>query len=180
MTTISTAAMVVVPGMRTAVTLTDIKTVDRKIFFKLGKANPHVVRLLTGHAVGENRKLCNTDIVETLVTLRNSKYDELAAEHNLRLAAKEDLGIDRHAHQRVKRIKMSNDILPKTMVIEAPPYGDVQGIDMTVMTGFSGSVWVELVPETVDYLRSVVDAQLASGSIKRSSAKNSETAEGDA
>ena len=65
-------------------------------FYKLIKSDPMVVRLITGHGIGEARMLAKTDIIEQLVAARNNKRQELLDGFAAAAGAAgvEDLGVD--------------------------------------------------------------------------------------
>ena len=159
MTTIADAAIVTMDGKR-AVCLSEVRTVDGHRFFKLAKSDHQVVRLLTGKSVGDSRVLTQTNIIEQLVGLRNEKYTELMTPKN----AVDDLGVDTEG-PKLKRPRL-DDNAPQTLVVQAPCIGNVQGIELRVITAVgSAVVWVELLAETIDYLKSFVAEQLVVGGV---------------
>lgn len=144
--------------------------VDGNKFIKIVKSDGSVVRLLTGHSVGASRALARTDIVEALISLRNTRVDELvkASLPESNLAAR-DLGVGpEHPRHTAKRMRRYAGQLPEVIEIEAPACKDVSSVKMNVLRQRPDQpLWVELVPENLDYLRAYVCAQIEAGDVKQ-------------
>ena len=92
MCTIHTTVSVVFPECNPVI-LKHLVECDGSKFVKITKSDAAIVRLLTGHGVGASRSLARSDIVESLIALRNSKSEELLKESMSVVSdAAEDLG----------------------------------------------------------------------------------------
>ena len=144
--------------------------VDGNKFVKIAKSDCSVVRLLTGQGVGSYRALARTDIVECLIARRNAKLDELLNEslHDTH-QAQEDLGVEvENPRHKSKRMRRYAGALPEIVEIEAPGLEGLQPIQMNVLRQRPDQpLWVELVPENLDYLRAYVLAQINAGNVKQ-------------
>ncbi len=144
--------------------------VEGNKYVKIAKSDASMVRLLTGQGVGASRALARTNIVETLISLRNSMSEELLrASLPEASKAEEDLGMvaddPRHLAKRRRRLAGA---LPDVLEIEAPALGDIASIRMNVLRQRPDQpLWVELVPENLDYLRAYVLSQIEAGDVKQ-------------
>ena len=168
MCTIHTTIQVVFPQCAPVILKHWVES-DGSKFVKITKSDTAVIRLLTGHGVGTSRSLARSDIIESLITLRNTKSDELLKESmSATSRAADDLGQQtEHPRLQAKRMRRAYDALPEVVEIEAPAFKDVGSIHMNVLRQRPDQpLWVELTPENLDYLRSYVTAQIDDGSVK--------------
>ena len=157
--------------LREAVQLKVLETVEDTTFFKLCK-NDHVIqRLLLGKGTHSKRMLAHTDVVETIVELRNQKIHDIVEPPPV-----DDLGLDEPEAKRLK-LKVLPDNVPKIVSIHAPTVGHVSGIDMKVMSGVARQpVYVELVASNIDYLAAVAMHQVEQGEIDKRKPKRDDCA----
>ena len=168
MCTINTTISVVFPECKPVI-LKDYLECDGSKFIKITKSDSAVVRLLTGHGVGVSRNLARSDIIESLITLRNSKSDELLKESmSGGSGATDDLGKQvEQPRLYAKRMKRAASALPEVLEIRAPAFKDVESVNMNFLRQRPDQpLWVELTPENLDYLRAYVSAQIEDGSVK--------------
>ena len=123
-------------------------------YMKVGKKDCKIARLLCDEYAAESRPLSKTDILESLVQLRDARYEELAEEPTE--AGKENLGIDK----RKARRKPPQKALPTSIVIQTPTIGDVAGIAMAVLLDHPGATLsMEVSTTNIAYLTAVVKNQ---------------------
>ena len=138
-------------------------------FLKLAKSDPTVVRLITGHGVGEARMLAKTNIIEQLVVARNNKRQELldgfAAATGA--AGAEDLGVDDDEPLPKKKPRRFDAQLPEIISIIGPSVEGVAGRSMNVlMARPEQALWVEISCANFDYIRDVATCQIESGAVQ--------------
>ena len=170
------------PGLSRGVTLGFWERKEDSVFFRVSKADPRIIRVLTGHGVGSERVLATTDIIEKLSMLRNKKREELI-DHAVapRGGRMEDLGLgDEDIPVPPKRRRAVAAGIPDAMTIAAPSLdGVVKGLDMKVLVGVRNqALWVELISANVDYLRAYINGQITLGNIHKNAVK--EKLDGDA
>ena len=138
-------------------------------FYKLIKSDPMVVRLLTGHGIGEARMLAKTDIIEQLVAARNNKRQELldGFASAAGAAGAEDLGVDDDEQQPKKKLRRFDAQLPEIISIVGPSVEGIAGRSINVLMARPDQpVWVEISCDNFDYLRDVATCQIESGAVQ--------------
>ena len=155
-----TVISVTAPWIDGTVSLTPLIEVDGKKYFRLAKCCNKTIRLLTGRSIGKTRALSQTSILEMLQQLRKEKHAELCAisDRMQSSSGDDDLGLDAPDP---KRLKQFDKVLPTTVVIRAPAVGDVEGVDISILTARdANAVTVEVCSTNLDYLHAVVNHQL--------------------
>jgi hypothetical protein len=147
------------------------KEVESRTYFKVSKGDQQITRLLVQSKYQAcDRPLSRTDVVERLVSLRNSAYHSLLMQPSDDDEGKEDLGLDGPPQPR----KAAEVDLPASLIVQVPDVEGVLGIDMRIelcKTRSSG-LWVELTTDNINFLIAVVNRQIASGEIKRQHARD--------
>ena len=139
---------------------------------KVIKSDPAVVRLMTGYGVGEPRALARTDIIETLIERRNAKRAEMLSSASADAPEVPDLGINNEnqlaERARKKRSRRLDAVLPDVVCIDGPSFEEVEGRSINILLQKPDQpLWLEVKPETIDYIREYATAQIASGSVKQ-------------
>jgi len=136
-------------------------------YVRLAKTDARVSRLLCGRATRLSRPLSSTDVIETLMELRDERFRALCDDTP---SCAEDLGLDHaHAdpatHRSKRRRSIASSTLPDIVEIEAPSKGTLDALLMNVMLHSPGKpLWVELTTDNLDYIRAWVNMQLSSSS----------------
>lgn len=148
------------PGMKDPLVLKGniTEVVNGAMFLRLSKSDHVVERLLLGKSSASSRPLSETDIFETLATLRYKAISNIISPPPV-----EDLGIHEPAAlPPAKRRALEKEVdVPPIVDIAAPTIEDIVGIPMRVLKGSAGSaLWVELTPAILAYLSAVVHRQL--------------------
>lgn len=131
-----------------------------------------IASLFVGRGTGagaEERRFSRTNVFEVITKLRNAKINE----HTNSREPQETLNIC-GSSTKPKRISADQKLeAPVSVEIDAPRFGEVQGISMRVMLGWrkSAPLFVECTPANIAYLRGACQYQLESGGIKRTRAK---------
>ena len=153
---------------RVIIPFTHIKTIDGRRFMHLS-AVPHFASTLFGCARNNtvaktDRPLSNTDIIQRLTDIRNSKIDNAISEISTPRGGHR-LGKHMPSKRLTTAVRMQ---IPSAMEIVAPDVGTVAGITMRVMTSHKRSpLYMELVSDNVKYVLAVCMAQIESGDVKR-------------
>ena len=126
------------------------KHVDGVEFFHAHKKDSALLRLLYGVSWSTSRpgKDC-TDVIGRLTAMRNTAVAKL-----MNPQAEVDLGLDDIVDQPAKRMRVTDIDLPKTVTITAPSAGELESLDVRVVTG-SGSdkLYIELTKEVLTWLQ---------------------------
>ena len=138
-------------------------------FFRLTKADPQVVRLLTGHGIGCTRQLARTDIIETLMAERERVRELLIDKQSdaVQKPPHDDLGIDAPLPKKTRKASIAG-ALPEEVTIDAPSVGDCDGKAMKVLLGELplSPLYVELTSDNVEYLYKFVSVQIGAGQVE--------------
>ena len=155
-----TVKVVSAPWLSQPVVLHDLIEADGKFFAKVIKGCNKMARISSGSSISKQRALSSTDILETLVQLRNRKHAELCkASLDKQAGREEDLGLD--AAPPAKRCKQVAPVLHPTMEILTPEVGPCKSIQMTVITASGTSpLLVEMNDANVDYLHEACKEQI--------------------
>ena len=163
--------------------LVDISTVEGKTYHAFNKTDSLTSRLLgvSYFVAGEDgkrtaeRTLSRTNILETLMGLRNAALDDYKQSLLVKDLDKEALTDAAEApvpvptKQKRKSIQLF-DLEP--LQIEAPAVGEVAGVTMSALGKDAASpLYLEVKAENLQYLRGVVEHQLKKDSIKRLSSR---------
>ena len=130
------------------------------MFFHLRKTDK-IAKMLMGDFVDDSRRpLSKTDIIETITTLRNTKFGEL-------LSSPCKSGAMRYTTKKmVTRVLALADVC--SITAPAYPNFNVDTLSMNVQCSKPGSaLWVELTNENLSYLSKCVVGQIKEGGIKR-------------
>ena len=132
-------------------------------FLKVTKADPSVVRLLTGHGIGDSRQLARTDLIEKMMAKREEKREQLLADavNSIELPAKDDLGLDAPLPKR-RRLAGA---MPEIVSIVAPGHLTMCGIECRVLLGAHplSPLMVEITESNLNYMRDFVKSQIDEG-----------------
>ena len=155
-----TVMSVSAPWLAQAVVLHELVEADGKFFAKVTKGCNKMARILSGSSISKERVLSNTDILETLVRLRNKRHAELCkASLDKQAGREEDLGLD--AAPPTKRCKQIAPVLAPTMEIMAPELGGDGSIKMSVITASGSSpLLVEMNGDNINYLHNACVVQM--------------------
>ena len=100
--------------------------------------------------------MAKTKIIESLVAKRNQRVVSLQTP-----PPPEDLELD-DPQPVSKKIKLDKSAFPDYIEIESPAVGDIGGMTMKVLPGVGNeSLWLELLPEVIDYLVKVAKHEVA-------------------
>ncbi len=131
-----------------------VQTVEGAPYINLRKADNSICRLLSDNP-NNVRPLSNTDIIEQLATARNEAYERIIKE--LLSEGKVDMGLDEPPKKKQRQVPAS---MPLTTEIMAPNIGDHAACTVKVLlTKPASSLWIELSPSNIEYLRGVVKHQ---------------------
>ena len=135
----------------------ECETVDGAVMAIFRKSDDRLQRLLTSGIapnVGYRDLIYQTDILERLEDLKNAKWDELFPKLPAGKAR-------RYTSKKGRAIKLA---MPEMCEIMAPTIGNVAGVAMKVrLTQPNGQLSIEMTAETLQYLRSVMAAQIGDG-----------------
>jgi len=125
-------------------------------FFQCNHTNLPLVRLLVPLQYGRAQSaMSKTDIFMTLKKLKDVEWHKTLAEANIN---------DKDVRYKDKHVRLKVLQFPSTVVINAPEVGDVKGMTLTVALNQPRlGVVMLLSPAVLEYLRSVVSFQLATG-----------------
>jgi hypothetical protein len=151
-----------------------VEVVGEHRFFHLRKKDRKVERLLLGDTEssstpGNWRPLAHTTIIESITSLRDQKF-------------RASVGIAEPDEQKAKvvRYSRSKDLIGKMLqlddfgTITLPTIGEASTIDAKVLlTKPKSALMVEMSEQVVDYLRLVVQHEVASGTEKRKHPRDS-------
>ena len=145
-----------------------------KSFLKVIKADRKLERLLLCQSDEKKvknmpRPLSHTNIIETLLQLRDAKYKELLAELEKNASPQKSTGLNEETDSIASR-KTSQTILdhlPKFAAIDAPPLGGANGLKMQVVLEYNAPLFVELTKSNFEYLQKAVAHQIEDGNTKR-------------
>jgi hypothetical protein len=116
--------------------------------------------------------LSRTDIVEQLIKLRDDATEAFFQEQTAQDDAPEELVVPTRPKKR-SRAAAFMLAKPRFVAIVAPSFDGVASVPMRVRYAKKNeSLWVELTPDTVDYLTVVVHMQLKEGNIHREHASS--------
>ena len=143
-----------------SVTLTNLVAHGPDKFAKFTKSSRLIEKLLAGKSCKGERVLAATDVLETLISLRNSKREQLLQGGDE--GAAEDLGLDGDtpcvSKKRRRQLKAS---LPSVVAIDAPSLDDVDGVRMKVLMNRPDEpLWIHLTVENLNYLRAYCSLQI--------------------
>ena len=131
-----------------------------------------IASLFVGRGNGggvEERRFSRTNVFEVITKLRNAKIDE----HTQPPEPQETLIIC-GGNNKPKRVSADKKLEALVSIeVDAPAFGEVQGIAMRVMMGWkkSAPLFIELNQRNIAYLRDACQYQLDSGEIKRTRIK---------
>ena len=142
--------------LKSDITIHSSENINGADYVKLSKSSWCTTRLLRGDGVSGRRQLAKTTILETLAKLRNDLYTNTVAD--IMRGDKEDLGLD----VPLKRRRLEEpENMPLTGEIRAPSIDVFVDHRIRVRLNKSGPLWVELTPESLEYLHTAVTAQFS-------------------
>ena len=153
--------------LKSPIVIKHTQEVDGIKFMKVCKSDTAMSRLLVNEDTEAGRPLSMSDVLEQLVSRRNSAYNAILTQKlSGAEEGKEDLGLD--CAKRRRQREHPEVSMPKVATLEAPDIEDVQGIPIKVILSKSGqALWVELSVEVLTYLRDAISMQISSGHVKR-------------
>jgi hypothetical protein len=144
------------------VIITEFTEAMGKTFIPLVKQN-HATERLLGFRSGKSRPLAATNIIETVIQLRNELYANFC-----KPIVADTLDIDIPVSKKKPVLKPRAD-MPLYAPVDAPTIDDIEGIAINVlMGGPKTKLYVELDDEVLSYLQKVAQVQAATGDIRRS------------
>ena len=141
------------------------KEVDDRRFLHVATSLVYAPSLFAnGHP---SRALAFTDVFETIVNLRNDDFENYEESH--RPPRLEIDGIDIPTP---KRRNISSEVkvgYPKIVTIEAPAYGPIDGLSMTILSSWNKAapLFIELTEDNLQYMMDVCKYQIEVGDKKR-------------
>jgi hypothetical protein len=149
------------PTMKEPVILRNTCEVEGMTFVKLAKTDQRIARLLLGRSSAGERPLAKTDILESLIALRNEHTNGLQAAAR---APVEDLGLD-EPQPASKKHKIDKSTFPLYIEIQGPAVEGVDAMAIKVLPEVGhAALWAELTPEVMDYLAKVAQHQIQTSS----------------
>ena len=147
-----------------------MRVVDGLKFWRAAKTDATLIRLLSGqfeNALQARRAASASSVFDTLQKLRNAETMKKTSPEDEADANKESIGVNANDEHRSapkrkhRRVQTSIvDIETSIVDIDAPTIADVPCQKLKVLSGNqSECVWVELTPESVNYVVSAIVAE---------------------
>ena len=146
--------------LKEPVQLRHVVQADGMTFWKVAKADQLVSRLIIGKANTDRRMMSKTSVVELLIDLSHKRVRELVQTSTGDAA--EDLGLDDEEDQPDDKIIDWRKV-PNVITITAPTIGEATGIPLQVLPKPGRCLWLELSPESLDYLHSAAIHEITNG-----------------
>lgn len=153
------------PQLPITLTSHQLRTENGTTFFLLNKRDQLIRRLLASDLdIGWSERytvLCQTDIAEQLVELKNKAVREACM-----AAAPKGAKVWKKFWKN-PTMRQAFCAINSRLTIRAPDVGNIEGIPMTVLSRKRDGLWLELNEANLDYLTKVVAEQFKSGVITR-------------
>lgn len=135
-------------------------------FAKFTKGSRLIEKLLAGKSCEGKRVLAATDVLETIISLRNSKREQLLQGGNE--GAAEDLGLDADTQSVSKRRRRQlTASLPSVVAIDTPSLDGVDSVRMKVLLNRPDEpLWIHVTVDNLNYLRAYCSAQISGDWLK--------------
>ena len=158
MATVNFVASIAGPWLTSPVEIHNLQETDGKKFMKLIKGCGRINRMLSGKSAREQRALCKTTFMQSLVSARNEHRATLLKRLEAAVdgSAVDDLGPCDKPPSKKSRV----DLLLDTIEVDV----DIEGLPpnrMCMLTSDPSSpAWVEVTPENVEWMHTATDHQL--------------------
>ena len=157
---VDTRAVVIETQTQETIMLRNQMIIDGQIYWRVAKGDPIVARILVGKSHTKERQLTKSDIIDSLIKLRNAAIEAIVTPVDEQ-SGKEDLGLDDPASNRpTKRSKIS---LPPVVEITTPKVGPLDPMQIKALTmeaGMKTALWIEFTTPAVNWIIAAVRYQL--------------------